>query len=62
MDYNFEAGVFGEVEGFGDGADGVAAIGVAGDVFVDGLNADFEASATIAEHLTAMQALLFLGD
>ena len=46
-----EAGVFGEVEGFGDSADGVAPVGVPGDVFVDGLDADFEAGAAVAKHL-----------
>ena len=47
---DFEAGVFGEAEGFGDGGDGVPAVGVAGDIFVEGLHTDFEASAAVAEH------------
>ncbi|KAH6326069.1 hypothetical protein HBI37_213840 [Parastagonospora nodorum] len=47
---DLEAGVFGEAEGFGNGGDGVPAIGVAGDVFVEGLHADFEARAAVAEH------------
>ena len=47
---DFEAGVFGEPEGVGDGGDGVAAVGVPGDVFVEGLHADFEPGAAVGEH------------
>ena len=48
---DFEAGVLGHGEGLADGADGVPAVSVAGDVFVEGLHADFEAGAAVAEHV-----------
>lgn len=50
MGYYLEACVFREAEGFRDGGDGVPAVGVAGDVFVEGLDADFETGAAVAEH------------
>jgi len=51
---NFEAGIFGEVEGLGNSADGVAPISVACNVFVDGLDPNFEPGAAVAEHLTGV--------
>ena len=47
---DFEAGVFGERERVRDGRDGVSSVGVAGDVFVERLYADFETCAAVAEH------------
>ena len=47
---DFEAGVFGQFEGFGDSGDSVSAVGVSGNVFVKRLYADFEAGAAVAEH------------
>ncbi len=44
---HFEAGVFGEAEGLGDRGDRVPAVGVARNVFVEGLDADFEAGAAV---------------
>ena len=51
---DFEAGVFGEVERFGDGADGVSTVSVSGDVFVNGLHANLETRAAVSEHLAVM--------
>ena len=47
---DLEAGVLGEGKGVGDGGNRVAAVGVAGDVFVEGLHANLEAGAAVAEH------------
>ena len=47
---DFETGVFGLAEGGRDGGDGVPAVGVARDVLVEGLDADFEARAAVAQH------------
>ena len=44
---HFEAGVFCQPEGVCDGGDGVAAVGVPRDVFVERLDADFEAGAAV---------------
>ena len=47
----FEATVLGQLEGVADGCDGVAAVGVLGDVFVDALHAYLDARAAVAQHL-----------
>lgn len=60
---DFEAGVFGQAEGVGDGGDGVAAVGVPRDVFVEGLHADFEPGAAVGQHAGQMglEAIVWSG-
>ena len=54
---DLEPGVFGQMERFGNGADGVPAVGVAGDVLVDRLYPDLEPCAPVSKHLAAWQTL-----
>lgn len=51
---DLEPAVFGELEGFADGADGVAAIGVTSDILVDALNTDLESCTPVPKHLAQM--------
>ena len=51
---NLEAGVLGEMKGFGYGADRVSTVGIPRDVLIHGLYPDLEAGTAVPKHLTAM--------
>ena len=52
---DLEPGVFCQMERFGNGANGVTAVGVAGDVLVDRLYPDLEPCTPVSKHLAALQ-------